>query len=501
MSNPFSNLVDSLKRLHRLGTISDILGWDEQVNLPPGSAHFRAEQMAHFSSLVHREGTSIEFEELILATEDWIENQDQVSSQTRLVVAQARKEFDRENKLPQKLVAHKAEAQSRAYHAWVQARSQSDFSQFAPLLQEQVQLAKEEAACLGFENDAAYDYWIDRFDPGMDAYFISDFFSGLVNELSPLVQSIISSPVKPNPEVLKGFPIDKQESFLHQVVESLGFDFNKGRLDKSVHPFCSGCGLDTRMTTRFFEDVPLDSLFSSVHETGHGLYEQGLPEEHIGTALGTAAGMAAHESQSRLWENQVARSKAFWQFWEPKYREVFSYQLQNVTSEDLYLAINAVSAIPIRVDSDEVTYNLHIALRFEIERGIFSGDIQVDQIPQVWNELSQKYLGITPANDKQGCLQDVHWSGGAFGYFPSYCLGNMLAAQMWYQARLDIPDLDLQFSQGQFLGLLDWLRKNVHALGMQVDAKSMAESVTGKPLGYSDLMKYLKERYGSLYQI
>ena len=500
MSDSYKALHNRLQYLHRLNSVSDLLGWDEQVNLPRESSGFRGEQSAFLSELLHREAVSPATEAALNEAEAEIDSGN-LSSEQKLVIGQARKEFDRKQRLPSEFAARKAEAQSRAYHGWAEAREKADFNSFAPLLKEQVELAKEEANYQGFSGGAAYDYWIDQFDPGMSANIIGGLFDDLVYDLAPFVKAIIASPITARPELLKGFPVDSQELFLKSVIQNLGFDFSRGRLDKSIHPFCSGCGLDTRMTTRFFEDNPLDSLFSSIHETVHGLYEQGLLSQEIGNALGTAAGMAAHESQSRLWENQVARSRPFWEFWEPKYREIFGEQLKSISSHDLYLAINAVSAIPVRVDSDEVTYNLHIVMRFEIERGLFSGDISVEEIPQIWNELSLKYLSLTPENDKEGCLQDVHWSGGAFGYFPSYCIGNMLAAQIWQKVNEDLPDLEENISKGDSSPLLSWLRHNIHSKGMQLNASTLATHVTGQPLSSKPLMQYLKNRYGSLYSV
>lgn len=502
MSTPLDELVLQLKRLHRLGSVADLLGWDEQVNLPPGSAGFRGEQMAHLSALLHRESTSPAFIKSLESAENWIQSEDLPdSSPDSVIVREARKDLDRALKIPESFVARKAAAQSRAYHAWAAAREANDFPAFRNCLQEQIDLAREEASFMGFEGANAYDYWIDQFDPGMTASFISPLFDRLSRELPTLVQAIVASPVKAHPGKLRGFPIDRQETFLREVIEKFGFDFSRGRLDRSLHPFCSGSGLDTRMTTRFFEDNPLDSLFSSIHETGHGLYEQGLPSQFIGTALGTAAGMAAHESQSRLWENQVARSRAFWHFWEPRYRQAFTSQLADISSEELYLAVNAVKPIPIRVDSDEVTYNLHIIMRFEIEKALFQGGLQVADLPALWNELSQKYLGLIPANDTEGCLQDVHWSGGAFGYFPSYCLGNMLAAQLWSKAGNEIPDLETNLARGESSALLSWLREKIHSKGRMLNACSLAESVTGQPLSADPLLQYLRDRYGRLYRV
>jgi carboxypeptidase Taq len=253
------------------------------------------------------------------------------------------------------------------------------------------------------------------------------------------------------------------------------------------------------MTTRFKEDEPLDSLFSSIHETGHGLYEQGLPREHRGTAPGMHAGMGAHESQSRLWENQVSRSRGFWRFFEPRFRELFSAQTTGVTSDELYLAINAVEPTLIRVDADEVTYNLHIILRFELEQRLFTGDLAVRDLPEAWKDASRELLGLEPANDREGVLQDVHWSDGSFGYFPSYCLGNMMAAQLWYRVLQERPTLEEDLARGNFSWLLRWLRENVHAQGRRYELPELVRRATGEELSPRPLMRYLRERYGGLY--
>ena len=253
------------------------------------------------------------------------------------------------------------------------------------------------------------------------------------------------------------------------------------------------------MTTRFNEDVPLDSLFSSIHETGHGMYEQGLPANQLHNPLGQAVGMAIHESQSRLWENQVSRSREFWNYFEPRYREAFPEQLADLSSDDLYLAVNAVPLCPIRVDSDEVTYNLHIILRFELEKMLFSSELEVADLPETWNRLSQEIIGMTPPSDTEGVLQDVHWSGGMFGYFPSYCLGNMVAAQLWHQVLEELPHLPTDFEDGKFDRLLVWLRENIHQYGKQFDTQDLVKKVTGEPINPDYLFRYLKDRYVPLY--
>ena len=287
--------------------------------------------------------------------------------------------------------------------------------------------------------------------------------------------------------------------FLREVTEKLGFDYARGRIDVSLHPFCSGTGSDVRMTTRYNEDQPLDALFSSIHETGHGLYEQGLAVEWLGTALGVHAGMAVHESQSRLWENQVARSRGFWRHFEPRWREVFGDRTAGVSSDELHLAVNAVEPTLIRVDADEVTYNLHIILRFEIEQALFSGELAVRDLPARWRTAARELLGLEPADDRTGVLQDVHWSDGSFGYFPSYCLGNMIAAQLWARVRQLRPDLEDAFAQGEFGWLLGWLREQIHAQGRRFGTLELVRRVTGEELSPRHLVAYLKDRYGGVY--
>jgi carboxypeptidase Taq len=334
---------------------------------------------------------------------------------------------------------------------------------------------------LGWEG-REYDYMLDKHDPGMTTELISRLFSELKSGLVPLVRQIAASRVAPKKDLLRGFPIDQQRVLLREVTERLGFNYGRGRIDVSLHPFCSGTGADVRMTTRFKEDEPLDSLFSSIHETGHGLYEQGLPREHRGTALGIHAGMGAHESQSRLWENQVSRSRGFWAHFEPRFRDLFPAQTKGVSSDELYLAINAVEPTLIRVDADEITYNLHVILRFELEQKLFSGELDVRDLPRAWNAASSELVGLVPANDREGVLQDVHWSDGAFGYFPSYCLGNMMAAQLWYRALKERPELEGDFAGGDFSWLLTWLRQHVHARGRRFELPELVRQITGEEL-------------------
>lgn len=494
-ADPYERLVTLLKRAHILGTVAGLLGWDEQVSLPPDSADQRADQSALLAELQHAAASAPEIGVLLAELE---RTPASLTAGQRVVVREARKDYDRVVKLPPEFVAERARLSSAAYHGWAAAKAKSDFSAFAPFLEKHLALAKQEAAYLGW-GDRAYDYAIDKHDPGMTAAKLTALFTELKAGLVPLVRAIAASPVRAKTDIFKAFPVEAQREFLREVTERLGFNYRRGRIDVSLHPFCEGAGADIRMTTRFDADNPLDSLFSSIHETGHGLYEQGLPLAAQGTPLGQNAGMGVHESQSRLWENQVSRSRAFWAFFEPRFREKFPTQLAAVSSEELYLAVNEVAPTLIRVDSDEVHYNLHVILRFEIERRLFSGELAVNDLPAAWNALSQEMLGLTPVVDKQGVLQDVHWSGGAFGYFPSYCLGNMMAAQLWFTVRGVYPDLDADFAKGDFSRLLGWLRTNIHEQGRRYDTLELVRRVTGEELTPKYLLRYLQERYAPLY--
>ena len=489
----YERLLALLKRAHYLGTVAGLLGWDEQVNLPPDSADLRAEQLALLAELQHAAATDPEIGRLLAELEA-----NPLAADQAVVVREARRDYDRVVKLPAAFVAEKARHASASYHAWAAAKENSDFSSFAPFLQKHLDLARQEASFLGW-GDRPYDYAIDKHDPGLTAAKLTELFGELQAGLVPLVRAIAASPLRAAAGIFKNFPVEAQRAFLHEVTETFGFNYRRGRIDVSLHPFCEGAGADIRMTTRFDADNPLDSLFSSIHETGHGLYEQGLPLVAQGTSLGQNAGMGVHESQSRLWENQVSRSRAFWRYFEPRFREKFPAQLAAVSSDKLYLAVNEVAPTLIRVDSDEVHYNLHILLRFELERRLFAGELAVADLPAAWNALSEKLLGLTPTSDRFGVLQDVHWSSGAFGYFPSYCLGNMIAAQLWFTVRQVYPELDVDFEKGDFTRLLGWLRTQIHEQGRRYEALELVHRVTGEELTPKYLLRYLQERYAPLY--
>lgn len=487
-------LLNRYRRYSDLQSSLSILGWDEQVNMPPGGAGLRGREKAILAECAHRELSHPELGEALAQLEA---RRADLDSDRQTLIRLLRKDYDRATKLPPAFIARKAEAETRAYQAWVRARQNDDFAAFAPSLQEQLDLCREEAALL--EAGDAYDYFVDLFDPGMTSSRIDSLFKTLRDQLIPLVAEITNSPVKARDDIFHGFPVADQEAFLREVLHAVGFDWQHGRLDTAVHPFCSGHPRDTRLTTRYDPDNPLDSWSSALHEAGHGMYEQGMPAEWLDTPLGHAVGMAFHESQSRMWENQIGRSRAFWSHWEPRYRHYFTEQLKTVSSDELHLAINRVALTPIRVDADEVTYNLHIILRFEVEKALFRDGLAIRDIPEFWNRRSQEILGFRPKNNREGCLQDVHWSGGAFGYFPSYCLGNMLAAQIWYQLRSEIPDIDEKITRLEFAPILGWLREKVHRHGKRYGTNELIRNISGGELSPEFLVRYLRERYLPLY--
>ncbi len=494
MESTYDKLLTECKRLDRLGSIGGFLAWDERVLMPPKSGELRAEQSAALAELVHREAIRPDIGRQIEELEaQWSD----LTPPQQAVVRDARRDYDERTRLPSAFIARKTKARTASYQAWVRARREDDFAVFLPYLEEQLELAGEQANYLDATDP--YDYWVDQFDPGMTAGIIEPLFNELRPQLKEIVETILAAPEQPDKTALRGFPVEEQERFLKEVVRDLGFDFDRGRIDSTVHPFCGGHGRDIRMTTRYDPDNPLDSLSSAMHEAGHAMYEQGLPDEFAGTALGSAVGMAVHESQSRLWENQVGRSREFWTYYEPKYRAAFPEPLRSFSPEDLFRAINQVALTPIRVDADEVTYNLHILLRFEMEKALFDGSLKPADLPEAWNAASTRIIGYTPKNNAEGCLQDLHWCEGLFGYFPSYCLGNLLAAQLWYRILEDLPDLPQQVARADFQPLLQWLRTNVHQRGRLTYTNDFAREVTGTELSSEALVRYLRERYLPLY--
>ena len=448
-------------------------------------------------------------------------------------------------RLPRALVEELASTTSLAQPEWVAARAASDFARFRPWLEKIVHLKCEESACLGklsvadgqpapgertsaqpaarvaTSPSSVYDPLLDDYEPGATSVELAVLFQAIRRELVPMVAAITdacqrrqgAAPTTAGRSDSRGsfgaetvlhryFPRDRQRIFGEMVAAAVGFDFGRGRLDVTAHPFCSGVGPgDCRITTRFDEHNFSDAFFGILHEVGHGLYEQGLDPEHYGTPMGEAVSLGVHESQSRLWENAVARSTAFWRYWYPMAQRVFRDALAEVPLETFHAAVNHVAPSLIRVQADEATYNLHIIVRFEVEQALLSGDLTVADLPGAWNQKYQETLGVTPRNDAEGCLQDIHWSAGLIGYFPTYTLGNVYAAQLFAKAQADLGGFDEVFARGDTSDLLGWLRTKVHRQGQRRRPTELIEHVTGSKPDHRPLIATLRRKYQGLYGI
>jgi carboxypeptidase Taq len=496
----YDELISSLKRTALLGSCASVLGWDEQTYLPAGGGALRADQLSLLAGMIHERATSPRVGELLSELEQSGDLADENSPQAANV-RESRHAYDRATKLPRALVEELSRVTTLSQQAWVSARKNSDFAAFLPWLEQVVKFKREEAQAIGYGDGVPYDALLDDYEPGATTADIEAVFTPLRKELVPLVAAIRDSGREPDASILtRLYPVDAQREFGTAAAEKIGFDFNNGRLDVAAHPFCSGFGPgDCRLTTRYDEHHFPGAFFGVLHEAGHGMYEQGLDTEAFGTPMGYSTSLGIHESQSRMWENFVGRGRAFWSHFYAPAQRAFPGALAEVSVDDFHAAINDVRPSFIRVESDEVTYNLHIMLRFELEQPLVSGDLQPADVPAAWNEKFTSYFGITPDNDANGCLQDIHWSGGGIGYFPTYALGNMYAAQFFDAARESLGDLDEQFARGEFAPLKEWLNENIHRRGRQHRANRLVEIVTGQSLSHAPLMKHLHARFDALY--
>jgi carboxypeptidase Taq len=500
-TNAYADLIRRVREIALLNSCAGVLGWDERTYMPPKGSPHRAEQMALLARMAHERMTAPVVGDLLTA----VEHSDLVKDPESDAAANAReirRVYDRAVKMPADLVETLARETTRAQQVWQEARRNNDFAAFRPSLVTIVGLKREEAQAVGYK-DVPYDALLDEYEPGATTAEVTRVFAALRKDLTPLVAAIAGSSRRPKRDILeRDYPVDRQKIFGQAAAAAIGFDFAAGRIDVTTHPFCSGIGPgDCRICTRYNPRHFSESFFGILHEVGHGIYEQDLPAQHFGTPVGSFASLGIHESQSRLWENQVGRGWDFWEHFFPRARQVFLEALGDVTLKEWVFAINDVRPSFIRVEADEATYNLHIVLRFELEQALVARDLEPADVPGAWNEKFQKMLGLTPPDDARGCLQDIHWSFGGIGYFPTYTLGNLYAAQFMEAARRDIGSLDTDFRRGDFNGLKTWLGDKIHRHGQRYRAGTLCERVTGKPLGHAALMKYLREKYGPVYGI
>lgn len=498
-SEPTMNAYDSLDQRYReiavYKSTSNLLGWDQETLMPPKAAAYRAQQVGALAGLSHRLGTSADVGEWLAECEGTPPaSADENEAAIRLANIRCwRYDYDRATKLPAKLVEEIARTTSLAREPWTEARRESEFGKFAPWLEKILSLAREQAECWGYTT-CAYDAMLEAYEPNARVANLAPVFSELQKALTPLLPRLQEATGNAPTQLGGHYPEAAQLEFSQRILGAMGFDFTAGRLDKTVHPFCTDVGpKDTRLTTRYDVADFASSLASSMHEAGHGLYDQGLPSEHFGTPAGTYVSLAIHESQSRLWENQVGRSRDFWRHWYPIAQRQFPELSRPL--DELWLLINRVRPSHIRVEADEATYNLHIILRFEMEQRLVSGELSVADLPAAWNQRFEELFGIAVPDDARGCLQDVHWSLGVFGYFPTYTLGTLNAAQLFAAAQKQIPGLNDDLQAAEYGRLLSWLREKIHQHGRRYSADELMMQATGETTQARYFLDYLKAKY------
>jgi carboxypeptidase Taq len=474
-----------------------LLGWDQQTYMPSGGAESRGEQLGTLSKINHDKFTAPRVGELLEKLTK--SGSSQLDSDDACLVKIGMKEYTKALKVTSKWVEEFANVTTVAQEAWVEARSESNFSKFLPHLEKVIDLRRQYAEFFK-PFDHIYDPLLDDFEPGLKTRDVQQIFSALRDEQVKLLKEISAKPQVDNSFIKKHYDIEKQKAFGVDVITRFGYDWNCGRQDLAAHPFTTSFGHgDVRITTRFLKDDAASGLFSSMHECGHAMYDQGIHTNLRRTHLHNGASMAIHESQSRMWENLVGRSLDFWTYFYPKFQSLFPEYLADVSLESFYKGINKVQPSLIRVEADEATYNLHIMLRLEVEIALMEGKIAVKDLPGYWNSKMQEYLGVTPPDDAHGVLQDVHWSGGMVGYFPTYALGNLVSLQLWEKINAEIPTLSQQIRNGNFVELLAWLRKNIHTHGAKFEPQDLIQKVTGSKINPEPYIRYLKKKYSGIY--
>lgn len=495
MSDAYDALLAHHREAFLLASATALLGWDQETYMPPGAGEVRAQQLALLARLHHERCADPRVGEWLAACAAAPNGDPDREANLRGF----RRDYERATKLPATLVAELAEVESRAQQAWSAARGDSDFAAFRPWLERMVALQRDKADCLRDGDQSRWDALADLYEPGMRAADLSALFGPLRERLVALRERVAGGAAPDTAFSRQEFDEARQERFVRAVVTAMGFDFTRGRIDRSTHPFCTGTGGDVRLTTRFHRDNVVDALGSTMHEGGHGLYEQGLPEDRLGSPLGEAASLGIHESQSRLFENHVGRSRAFWRWCWPLATEHLGGGCAEFSADAAWRAANVVSPSLIRVEADEATYDLHVMVRFELEQELVAGSLAVADLPERWNALYRDHLGVEVPDDRRGCLQDVHWACGLFGYFPTYTLGNLYAAQLAAAADAALGGTAALIGRGEFAPLVEWLRENVHRHGRRYDPAELCERATGRPLSTEPFFAYLEAKLTEVY--
>jgi len=496
----YRRLLEHLRESAVMASTLSLLGWDQETQMPPGGAALRADQMAQLADLLQRRRSSPALGRLLEKAQPVAEGQPP-DADAAAILREARLDHERATRIPPKLAAERARLRSLARGAWAEARERNDFALFLPWLEKVFRLMRRWGEALGSGGDP-YDALLDDYERGASTSSLATLFGPLQESVQALLRRIVASGRRVDTMALRRpCPVGAQREFARNATAAIGFDYTRGTLHDTVHPFCSTLSPDDiRLTSRYSEEAFADGFFSALHEAGHGIYEQGLPANHFGTPLCEACSFGVHESQSRLWENLVGRSRGFWRHFLPLARTAFP-ALDGASTEGFQRAVNEVAPSFIRVDADEVTYNLHIFLRFELERALLAGDLAPKDLPGAWNERFSRTFGMTPPDDARGCLQDVHWSLTLVGYFPTYALGNVYAAQLYERARRDLGDLDLAFARGEFTPLRAWLFERIHRHGRRYPPAALIEKATGSPPSPEPLLLHLERRAAEVYGV
>lgn len=500
----FASLRGKLREVQFLQSAHGLLEWDQQTYLPAAGGAYRAEQLGYLAGEIHRRRSDRAILDTLnrLQESTWMLTAGQAEQATVRIL---NRELTKAARLPQRLVEELATACSLGQQEWVEARRRDDFRRFAPHLATIVRLKREQASAYEM-GEVPYDALLDDYEPGASTEAVRRLLDGLLADLVPLVKACVSAAKRrsrnvPSRDILcREYPTAIQEQFGRRVAGAIGFDFESGRLDVTHHPFCTELGpRDVRLLTRYDDRDFATAFFGTLHEAGHGMYEQGLPKTHYGLPPGQYCSLGVHESQSRFWENLVGRSRGFWEFWWPELVSQFPASLQLSEQNEFWQAVNCVQPSLIRVEADEATYNLHIAIRFQLELALISGDLAVADLPQAWNDLYEKNLGLRPANDREGVLQDVHWSAGLFGYFPTYTLGNLYACQLYRAADRELGSLEAQFAKGEFGNVLNWFQTHIFDQGRCWTAPELLERATGESAGATALLQHLQGKFHRIY--
>ncbi|KAI0561864.1 Carboxypeptidase Taq (M32) metallopeptidase [Gracilaria domingensis] len=500
---PLGALCALWRDLSDLGAVSSLLGWDEQVMMPPGAAVARARQKAAMAAVIHDKATSDQLRAAIAAAQ---RVRPQLDAFEAALVRDADREFRRAVAVPRELEKKIAANEVQSVRAWVAARADGDFGAFEPRLRVTLQLAREKAVAINPEGKP-YDTMIDVFERGMSSDRLAEIFAAVADPLKAMLEDVLEMKSKcerkVHPALLGGelWDVQQQAQLSRDISTMLGFDLERGRIDVSVHPFTGGAGQhDVRITTRYSTQQPFEGVMATIHETGHAMYEQGRSTKHAGLPVSEPLSMGVHESQSLFWERMVGQNVNFWRAMLPKIHERLPHT-KEVSADDLFFAVNQVNRGFIRVDADELTYPFHVMLRFELERKLLDGSLDVKDLPQAWNEGMKKHLGVEVQDDKQGCLQDIHWPSGAFGYFPSYTLGAIMAAQLFrYLKKNVMPDVEDRIASGEFGGIREWLRAEIHEVGSLYESlDELLQNVTGETLNPQHFVDHLRDKYATLY--